>query len=61
MPNFSSDYVIRIYRFDKEKPRHLVGTAEEVGVTGKKAFTTLEELWEILTRVKKESNMEREG
>lgn len=53
MPNFSSDYIIRIYRFDKKKLHHVVGTAEEVGVKGKKAFTTLEELWEILSQSSK--------
>jgi len=36
MPNFSSDYIIRIYRFDKKKLHHVVGTAEEVGVKEKK-------------------------
>ena len=54
MPNFSSDYIIRIYRFDKERAHHVVGTAEEVGVKGKKAFKTLEELWQILQNRPKE-------
>jgi len=42
------NYVVRIYRFDKNNPRHLVGVVEEVGVKGKKAFTNYDELWEIL-------------
>jgi hypothetical protein len=45
---FSSNYIIRIYRFEKDKPHSLVGVAEEVGTKGKKAFNTYDELWEIL-------------
>jgi len=45
---FPTDYIIRIYRFDPGKPRSLVGIVEEVGTKGKKAFSTCEELWEIL-------------
>jgi len=47
-PVFSVDYIVRIYRFDKKKPHHLVGVVEEVGVTGKRAFANYDELWEIL-------------
>ena len=61
MQDFSSDYIIRIYRFDEKKPHHVVGTAEEVGVKGKKAFTTLEELWEILIQPREQSNHLRDG
>ena len=46
--SFSANYVVRIYRFDKDNPRHLVGVVEEVGIKGKKAFTNYDELWEIL-------------
>ena len=49
MPDFSVDYVVRIYRFDKKNPRHLVGVVEEIGIKGKKAFTNYDELWEILS------------
>ena len=42
------DFIIRIYRFEKDKPRSLVGLIEKVGVTGRKGFTNLDELWEIL-------------
>jgi len=52
MLNFSSDYIIRIYRFNRKKPRGVVGIVEEVGIKEKKAFSTLEELWRILTRSK---------
>jgi hypothetical protein len=49
MPDFSVDYIVRIYRFDKKNPRHLVGVVEEIGIKGKKAFTNYDELWEILS------------
>lgn len=42
------NYIIRIYRYEKDNPRRFVGTAEKVGRQGKQAFTTLDELWEIL-------------
>jgi hypothetical protein len=42
------DYIVRIYRYEKSNPRKLVGTVEEVGADGKKAFVNLDELWKIL-------------
>jgi hypothetical protein len=42
------DYVLRIYRRDKNDPRRLAGVVEEVGVEGNKAFSNLDELWSIL-------------
>jgi hypothetical protein len=42
------DFIVRIYRFERDKPRSLVGLVEKVGVTGRKGFTNLDELWEIL-------------
>ena len=48
----SHDYIVRIYRYGKQKPRDIVGTVEEVGIEGKKPFASLEELWEIVTRTK---------
>jgi hypothetical protein len=47
-PAFSVDYIVRIYRFDKKNPCHLVGVVEEIGVKGKKAFSNYDELWDIL-------------
>jgi len=41
-------YIIRVYRFKKDKPRGLMGVIEEVGVKGRKAFISGDELWEIL-------------
>jgi hypothetical protein len=46
---FEKSYIVRIYRCEKDKPRNFVGVVEEVGVTGRKAFKNLEELWDILT------------
>jgi len=43
-----ANYIVRIYRFKKDDPRELVGVVEEAGGKGKKVFTNLEELWEIL-------------
>ncbi len=44
------NYIVRIYRREKGNPRLLVGLVEEVGVPGKKAFNSLDDLWEILNR-----------
>jgi len=52
--NASSDYIIRIYRFEKNKPQSLVGVVEEVGIKGKKAFNTYDELWQILNQTKRD-------
>ena len=41
-------YIILIYRGDKKHPRGLVGIVEEVGKKEKRAFTNLDELWDIL-------------
>ena len=46
----SLDYIVRIYRHEKDRPRTIVGIVEEVGAEGKRAFTNLDELWEILNR-----------
>ena len=54
-------FVVRIYRFKKKKPRMLVGVVEEVGVKGRKAFTNLDELWEIFTTVKNNAKKLRRG
>jgi hypothetical protein len=39
---------VRIYRRDR-RARRLVGVVEEAGVEGKRAFTSPDELWRILT------------
>jgi len=48
MKSFSDNYILRIYRFEENNPRALVGLVEEVGQKGKKAFTSFYELSEIL-------------
>ncbi|MBM4306526.1 MAG: hypothetical protein FJ115_09065 [Deltaproteobacteria bacterium] len=57
--DFSHDYIVRIYRFEKDKPRSLIGLVEEVGKKGKKGFHTYDELWEILN-VTKEDQREKQ-
>lgn len=47
-------YLVRIYRRKEKNPRLLVGTLEEPGGKGKKAFTNLYELWEIINPLKTE-------
>lgn len=42
------NYIVRIYRYEKDKPQRLMGIVEKVGEEGKKAFTHVDELWEIL-------------
>ena len=42
------DFIVRIYRFEKDNPKSLVGLVEKVGRSGRKGFTNLDELWEIL-------------
>jgi hypothetical protein len=54
--NPSSDYIIRIYRYKKDKPQSFVGVVEEVGRKGKRAFNTYDELWEILNSTKKKES-----
>jgi len=47
-----NNYILRIYRLDRKKPHSLVGLVEEVGVKEKKAFTNLQDLWDILSHQK---------
>jgi hypothetical protein len=42
------NFIIRLYRFEKDNPRNLVGVVEVVGKKGRIAFTNMDELWEIL-------------
>ncbi len=50
-----NNYILRIYRLDRKDPKQLVGLIEEVGGKGKKPFTNLHELWEILSHPKSTS------
>jgi len=58
---FSVSYILRIYRFQKNKPHALLGFVEEVGKKGKKAFTHYDELWEILNSSRRPTFQERPG
>jgi hypothetical protein len=49
MKTVLASYVVRVYRFEKNKPHNIVGVVEEAGVKGKKAFTSLAELWDIIS------------
>jgi len=42
------DFIVRIYRYKKDKPQKLIGVVEEVGAEEKKSFSNLDELWKIL-------------
>ena len=44
----TESYIIRVYRYQPDRPQNLVGTIERPGLKEKKAFTNLEELWNIL-------------
>ncbi len=44
------NFIVRIYRYERDKPNKLMGIVEKVGEEGKKAFTHIDELWEILNR-----------
>jgi hypothetical protein len=45
-------YIVRHYRFKKNKPLSLMGVVEEVGVNGRRAFNHYDELWDILNESK---------
>jgi hypothetical protein len=51
---YVENYVVRIYRREKNNPCSFIGVVEEVGVEEKKAFSNLEELWQILNSIKGE-------
>jgi hypothetical protein len=53
--NTYNSYMVRIYRRNENDPRLLVGVVEEVGTEGKKAFSNLYELWDILNPTRKNS------
>ncbi len=56
-------YIIRIYRFQKDNPRHLVGIVESVEdeKKRKRAFTNLDDLWEILNSQMSETDIQKQG
>ena len=57
------NYIVRIYRFQKNNPRQLVGIVESVENEGreKRAFTNLDDLWEILNSQMSETAASKQG
>jgi hypothetical protein len=53
------NYIIRIYQRKEDDPYAYVGVVEEAGLKGKKAFTNVEELYEILKPKKKQKKAQR--
>jgi hypothetical protein len=47
-----NNYILRIYRLDRKRPSTLVGLVEDVETKEKKAFTNVQELWNILSHSK---------
>jgi hypothetical protein len=45
------DFIIRLYRFERDNPRALVGLVEKPGKKERIGFTTMDELWAILNSV----------
>ena len=43
-----SSYIVRIYRLDGKRRGRVVGVVETIGKEVKTAFTTVDELWNIL-------------
>ena len=54
-----TSYLVRIYRREEDNPRLLVGVVEEPGGNGKKAFSNLYELWDILNPVRQAGTIRR--
>lgn len=46
-------YIIRIHRRQESDPHTVVGTVEEPGIPKRKAFSNLDQLWDILKLKKK--------
>jgi hypothetical protein len=42
------NYLLRIYRIEKDNPRTLVGLVEKIGDKKRMGFASLDELWQIL-------------
>ncbi len=42
------NFIVRIYRYEKDNPQKIVGVVEEPEIEGKRAFINLDELWGIL-------------
>ncbi len=51
-----NSYLVRIYRRAENNPRMLIGVVEEIGKSEKRAFSNLDELWDILNPDRKGGN-----
>ncbi len=49
-------FVIHIYRHNIKDPQSIVGPVEKIGVHGKMAFSSRDELWEIMNVSKNRTN-----
>jgi len=61
MRGTARNYIVRIYRLEKDNPRALVGVVEEPEKEGKQAFTCLDELWGILNPGRRLEGDEKQG
>lgn len=55
------NYILRIYRYENKRPDKLVGIVEEVGAEDKRAFTNMDELWQILSHTIKRPSISGRG
>jgi hypothetical protein len=58
MKRYADTYVIRIYRRKGQGGQDLAGVVEEIGVPGRKAFSGIDELWDLLTTAKRKGREE---
>ena len=56
-----NNYILRVYRLDRKKPHSLVGLVEGVETKKKMAFTNVQELWDILSHPKANSEKGKKG
>ena len=52
-------YIVRIYRREEQDNSPIRGLVEKVGAVGQDAFGTMEELWNILSFVKRPGRREK--
>ena len=55
------NYILRIYRYENKRPDKIVGIVEEVGAKDKRAFTNMDELWQILSHTVKKPHSSGRG
>lgn len=55
---YLNTYIVRVYRRRNGIPHGLVGVVEEVGKKEKRAFSNLDDLWDIL-KCQKEGSVQK--